>query len=291
MTHYENDKNLIKTSDKFIGGIFKSNQYGEFKVIGINKLYHGKLQTIPYYICKFLNTGYECLALGTAINNGSVKDNYFKSVYGVGYLGDYDGSKNKHPLYKTWVLMLGRCYNVNYPDYRKDCFVCDEWLNFSNFISDCPHLLGYKDMINNLHIKYSLDKDFICQGNSVYSKDKCCFIPQDLNSFILNTVKNRSYFFEGVYVRGDNGMFRASIRYNGKTKSIPQSDNPTLVHEAYWKEKRKIAEELLNEKYNFIDEEIKEIVFLRINIKHLFSKSELERAIAENYFNNKGELA
>ena len=120
MIEYKNNLQFIRENDKFINRIFESNQCGKFKVIGINKLYKNKIYK-PFYICKFIKTGYECLALDSAIIKGNIKDNYCKSVFGVGFLGDYDGNKNKNSLYKTWVQMLSRCYNKNYKDYREDC--------------------------------------------------------------------------------------------------------------------------------------------------------------------------
>lgn len=283
MKHYSNRKELIRDNDNIIGKIFSSTQYGDFKVIGINKLYKGKIYK-PYYICKFLKSGYECLALNTAILKGNVKDNYCMSVFGIGYLGDYDGNKGKDPLYKTWCQMLSRCYNEKNPDYRSDCFVSEDWHCFNTFKDDCENLLGYKDMIDNPSIKYSLDKDFIFQNNNMYSKEKCCFMPQDLNSFILNTRKDRDYKFEGVYYRKDRRIYRASIRYKGKTKHIIYSHDPRIAHEAYWNKKRNIAHEILNEKYSFVCEDIKTIIYNRLELKYHQSRHELEKAIDNGYF-------
>ena len=88
-----------------------------------------------------------------------------------------------------------------------------------------------------------------------------------------------------MHYRKDCSKYRASIRYNGKTKHIIHSNNPVIAHEEYWKEKRKIAHELLNSKYNFICEEIKIIVFERLELKYKESKRELECAINDGYFN------
>lgn len=285
MIHYENNLQLIMDNDKYINKTFSSNNYGDFIVLGVNKLYRNKIYK-PYYICKFINTNYECLALDTAIDKGNLKDNYCKSVFGVGYLGDYDGNKHKDLLYKTWVLMLGRCYNTKYTDYRENCFVCDRWHNFYFFKEDCKSLLGYDDMTRNSQVKYSLDKDFIKQNNNIYCKEFCCFMPQDINSFILNTEKRRSFKFEGVYLRKDNMKYRASIRYEGKTKHILQSDNPLIAHEAYCDKKLEIAKELLSTKYNFINQNIKEIIYNRVEIKHADSYKEIQKAIKNGYFNN-----
>lgn len=283
LKHYENHEELIRSNDKFIGKIFSSNRCGQFKVIGINKLYKGKIHK-PFYICQFIDTGYECLALDTAILKGNVKDNYCVSVFNIGFLGDYDGKKGKDLLYKTWVQMLSRCYNEQYTNYRANCFVCDDWHCFNTFKNDCKQILGYKEMIEHQEIKYSLDKDFIFQGNNIYSKDRCCFIPQDLNSFILNTNKNRDYKFEGFYFRKDCKKYRASIRYKGKTKHIITTNNPKIAHEEYWKEKQKIAHILLTEKYSYVCEPIREIIYKRLDLKHIESAKELEKAINDGYF-------
>lgn len=285
MLHYENNIQLIRSDDKYINKMFTSNNCGNFIIIGINKLYKNKIYK-PYYICRFITTGYECLALDTAIDKGNVKDNYCKSVFGIGYLGDYDGNKNKDILYKTWVLMLSRCYNKNYTYYRENCFVYDRWHNFYLFKIDCENLLGYSDMIKNCNVKYSLDKDFIKQDNNIYCKELCCFMPQDINSFVLNTEKRRLYKFEGLFLRKDNMKYRASIRYNGKTRHILQSDNPLIAHESYWNEKLKIANELLTTKFGFVNQNIKEIIYNRIEIKHADSYKEIQKAIKDGYFNN-----
>lgn len=283
MKKYKNNIQYIRKEDDFINKIFESNNCGRFKVIGINKLLKDRM-CYPYYICEFIETGYQCLALASSIKRGSVKDNYVKSVFSIGYLGDYDGNKGKDPLYKTWVQMLSRCYNEKNPDYRTDCFACEEWHCFYTFKNDCENLLGYKDMIDNPSIRYSLDKDFIFQNNNIYSKEKCCFMPQDLNSFILNASKDRDYKFEGVYYRKDYKQYRASIRYKGKTKHIIHSHDPQIAHEAYWNEKRNIAHEILNEKYSFICEDIKTIVYDRLELKYHQSRHELEKAINNGYF-------
>ena len=47
----------------------------------------------------------------------------------------------KHPLYKTWQMMLDRCYNPNTPSYinygGRDIRVCPEWFySFDKFFED-----------------------------------------------------------------------------------------------------------------------------------------------------------
>lgn len=80
--------------------------------------------------------------------------------------------------------------------------------------------------------------------------------------------------------------YRASIRYNGRTKHILHSDDPLTAHEAYWNEKVNIAKELLNNNYVYIDNEIKTIIYNRLKLKHIESYDEIQRAITDGYFNN-----
>ena len=70
-------------------------------------------------------------------------------VYGVGvnddshpvtsYIRTKDGKKLQNwvcPFYKKWRSMLQRCYdpkNINRQPAYINCFVCEEWLTFSNF--------------------------------------------------------------------------------------------------------------------------------------------------------------
>lgn len=104
-------------------------------------------------------------------------------IYGVG-INDYKGyiiDENGEYLdsYNTWFQMLRRCYNENenykHPTY-KDCFVCEDWKYYSKFKEwfDNPEN-GYKK-------GYQLDKDIICKGNKEYCPEKCCFVPNELNS-------------------------------------------------------------------------------------------------------------
>lgn len=105
-----------------------------------------------------------------------------KPIFGVGVF-DGDNSCYSEEItesYFCWVGMLRRCYDFKYhkrkPTYT-DCDVCYEWIYFSNF---------NRWFVEN-HIKgYQLDKDILVKGNKVYSPDTCCFVPQEINSLILN---------------------------------------------------------------------------------------------------------
>jgi hypothetical protein len=98
--------------------------------------------------------------------------------------------------------------------------------------------------------------------------------------------KNREYNFEGVYLRSDSLKFRSSIRFEGKTKSIKQSEDPVIAHDAYWKEKFNIAKIYLENEFSYLNDELKQIVYNRVKLKYSISKEELNRAIKDGYFNS-----
>ena len=136
---------------------------------------------------RFIETGYEKDTDMTLIGRGTIKDKYSPSVSGVGYLGDFDGIVNDMREYRIWRAMLERCYNENDIGYNsyggKGTYVCDRWLNFTNFLEDLPTIQGYdKYSFDNWLIE--LDKDLLQIGvvNKVYSPQTCRFIPTYINT-------------------------------------------------------------------------------------------------------------
>lgn len=99
------------------------------------------------------------------------------------------------PYYTRWYSMLRRCYSKVYhkvqPTYM-DCMVCEEWLLFSNF---------RKWMESQKWEDRELDKDFLVEGNKVYSPSTCIFIPKKLNAFLTLNGSNRGKYPLGVNLK------------------------------------------------------------------------------------------
>lgn len=123
---------------------------------------------------------------------GSVKDPYYPSVFGTGYLGvgEFPAYINSKPTsaYLCWSSMLNRCYNPNKPARYKiydDCSVCKDWLNFQVFAEWFTH--------NNIK-GYDLDKDVLAttKTGKVYSPSTCCFISHKVNAIQANA-KNYTF--------------------------------------------------------------------------------------------------
>ena len=123
-------------------------------------------------------------AMYSNFKKGNVKCPYEPRTYGVGYLGEgkYKPFKNGKTTdeYDVWSSMIKRCYDPKYqknkPTY-KGCKVEDYLLNFQ-------HMGEWIDK-NYYEIpgeQMCLDKDILCKGNKVYSRDTCIFVPQRINS-------------------------------------------------------------------------------------------------------------
>lgn len=151
------------------GGIYPSNNYGEFKVI--------RYMSYKEVVVMFINTGFKTTTTVSNIRDGKIKDYLLPVVEGVGFrgIGKYN-SKENGVIHSTWRSMLNRCYNsgslARRPTY-KGCTVCSEWHDFQNFAK--WYEVNYKD---GLH----LDKDIKMQGNREYSPETCSFVTPQLNA-------------------------------------------------------------------------------------------------------------
>ena len=124
---------------------------------------------------------------------GNIKCPYEPRTFGIGYLGEgkYKAKENgKHTdEYYIWHNMLRRCYDPKYQEERptyKGCTVEDKWLNFQHmhkWIDENYYEVSGEQMC--------LDKDILCKGNKIYSRDTCMFVPQRINTLFIKCDKSR----------------------------------------------------------------------------------------------------
>ena len=155
------------------------------------------------------------------IKNITTSKTYYKTKFG-GYIEkdvstmNNDGTHKK--AYICWYNMMKRCYCDKYHEKKptyKDCFVCNEWLYFSNFEKWFNE--NYYELDDE---KTELDKDILVKGNKEYSPKTAIFVPQRINKILLNKTK-KSNCPIGVRVDTHNNnkyKVECTIYENGKSK-------------------------------------------------------------------------
>lgn len=145
-------------------------------------------------------------------------------TYGVGY-----NSRGTYPVtdrgkvskqYNTWHGMLRRCYcNVNHiknPTYI-GCTVDDAWLDFQDFSK-------WYDNHAYSGFGYDLDKDILFADNKVYSPDKCCFVPQEINKLLTDREAARGDLPQGLTFRKEMNKYHVRLSVDGIRKHLGYYD-------------------------------------------------------------------
>ena len=135
---------MPKLLENIVGEIFPTNKYGLAEVI---KYRGSKEVTI-----KFVNTNSTKVVSLGHLRKGLVQDNFAKSCYGVGYIGETSTSHDgKHKsAYVLWKDMLKRCYQTEYQEGHLcyiGCEVSDEFKCFANFEIWCDQQKGFDEKV------------------------------------------------------------------------------------------------------------------------------------------------
>ena len=133
--------------------------------------------------------------------NGNIKCPYEKREYNHGYLGEgkYKMSENrKHTKeYDIYHDMLKRCYDPKFHEKKptyKGCRVEDYLLNFQHMGKWIDE--NYYEVPGE---RMHLDKDILCKGNKLYSRETCIFVPQRINLLFVKHDNARGNDPIGVY--------------------------------------------------------------------------------------------
>lgn len=212
-----------------VGDILVNNQGEDLKIIDYIDSKHVKI--------KFIDTNYIKVVGSGNLTKGEVKDPYYPSVEGKGYIGE-GKFKPSGKVYKTWHNMIIRCYSKDYhqrePSYI-GCKVCEEWLNFQNFAE-----WWYKNYIDNGHI----DKDLLVKGNKIYSPNCYCILPKLLNLALITHKDRRGNTLIGVRKRKDCLGYHTTISKFGKIVELGIFDTEQEAFKVYKSEKESYIKEL-----------------------------------------------
>ena len=124
---------------------------------------------------------------------GNVKCPYEPRYYGKGYLGEgkYTVSENGKTTdkFNIWHGVLQRCYDPKvhkkHPTY-KGCEVEVYLLNFQHMGKWLDENY-YEVPGEQMH----LDKDILCKGNKIYSRNTCIFVPKRINTLFTKRDNDR----------------------------------------------------------------------------------------------------
>lgn len=145
--------------------------------------------------------------------NGKVKNPYYPEVYGHGMIGQkYETSINGLQIKEsiTWRSMLSRVFSKTVkerqPTYNATkC--CEDWLLYENFyewLHEQENFIQWKNGNG-----WALDKDIISKGNTIYSPDMCCLVPQSINSLFNTHKKTRGSLPIGITFDRDTNKYKA----------------------------------------------------------------------------------
>lgn len=161
-------------------------------------------------------------------------------VFGVG-ISDMLKCAGTKEARHLWYGMLNRCYRPSLRCSRtyQDCYVCDEWLTFSNFY------MWYKEKYVE---GYHIDKDILIKGNKMYSPDTCCFVPPRINTMLINRRNYRGNLPVGV--TNNSKGFSANLSKCNKYVHVGTYNTPEEAFQAYKQAKEAYIKEVAQEYYD-----------------------------------------
>lgn len=125
--------------------------------------------------------------------------------------------------YSIWNGIYIRCY-----EDKNGSFMCDSWLNDKDSFAEWWSAEYYECDGESM----AVDKDLLFQGNKEYAPDKCCIIPQTLNTMLSNCKKHRSVWKNA---RMDLPL---GVRYDSKTNmyygEIKPYGHDEVIRLSYW---------------------------------------------------------
>lgn len=211
------------------------SKYGTYKILSVFKKGRRQMCLIEFTKTKFRTETRRESAL-----QGRVRDLYFPSCCGVGYMGEVS-TKGNERLYNIWRTMIRRCYNPNSCEYhnygRKGVEVCERWHCYKNFLDDAKLLNGYELFLKNESPKnVHLEKDILSEERKIYSPETCFWATAEANERARWQkeigMRHQSSRYMGVSKKG-TGKYAVRISNNGERINIGTFSNEIAAANAY----------------------------------------------------------
>ena len=231
-------------------GEMNINSFGSKMIIKEYRKYSDIDVYFPEYNWVFKHAQYN------QFKNGNIKCPYERRCYGKGYLGEgkYKMSENGKNTYKydIWHSMLTRCYDPKYHEKEstyKGCRVEEFLLNFQHMGKWIDE--NYYEVPGE---RMHLDKDILCKGNKVYSRETCIFVPQRINSLFTKCNKSRGKDPIGVSPTSScNYQVNCSNGY-GKYIYLGSYSTKEEAFQVYRQYKEKVIKEVIDSYEGIIPE-------------------------------------
>ena len=129
--------------------------------------------------------------------------------------------------YSIWGGIYMRCYKRD--DVYDGSYMCDLWKNDKDAFAEWWSAEYYECNGESM----AVDKDLLFPGNKEYAPDKCCIIPQTLNTMLSNCKKHRLGKYQSSKMDLPLGVrFDSSMKmYYGEFKPFGHDE---VIRLSYW---------------------------------------------------------
>ena len=226
------------------------NNFGSKMIIKEYREYKDIDVYFPEYNWTFKHATYQ------SFKKGTIKCPYEPRYYGMGYLGEgkYKVSENRKikKEFDIWHHMLQRCYDPKYqekyPTY-KGCRIEDYFLNFQHICEWIEN--NYYEVPGEM---MCLDKDILCKGNKIYSRETCIFVPQRINNLFVKNDNSRGDNPIGVHPTSSGNYQACCNNEYGKYIYLGTYSTEEEAFQAYKVYKEKVIKEVIDSYEGIIPE-------------------------------------
>jgi len=139
-----------------------------------------------------------------------------------------------------WYGVKNRCYGGRNKAYI-GCTMSENFLDFQFFAEWCNNQIGWGEE------GWCLDKDFLVEGNKVYSENTCVFVPRVINTIFANKHIETHENTGAIWISHSN-KWQARASEFGKQKNYGLHNTPEEAH-AVWAARRNVYVQEVAEMY------------------------------------------
>jgi hypothetical protein len=136
--------------------------------------------------------------------------------------------------YSIWNGIYIRCYRDN--RVYDGAYMCDLWKNDKDSFVEWWHSEYYECDGESM----AVDKDLLYPGNKEYAPDKCCIIPQTLNTMLSNCKKHKTKWKSSLNLPLGVRYDRAIKMYYGEFRPFGHDE---VIRLSYWETPEQAFEE------------------------------------------------